>query len=151
MEYQSNPEIHNINTTFGSDSRIAYLTTFQKGPFYFRIKVFNHLPTSIKNTSHDINKFRQQDVERCYCFEDLAYVKDSELQLLYWNTKKSEGSLFVAFIWQKCLQCYCMIMQGHSPVCAPQRPPAFFDGHCYHIHPTVLTMYHQIITCLSLS
>ena len=27
-------------------------------PFYFGIKVFNHLPTSIKNTSHDINKFR---------------------------------------------------------------------------------------------
>jgi hypothetical protein len=32
--------------------------TFQKGPLYFGIKVFNHLPTSIKNTSHDINQFR---------------------------------------------------------------------------------------------
>jgi hypothetical protein len=29
-----------------------------EGPFYFEIKVFNHLPTSIKSTSHDINKFR---------------------------------------------------------------------------------------------
>jgi len=36
----------------------ANLTTFRKGPFYFGIKVFNHLPTSIKNTSHDINQFR---------------------------------------------------------------------------------------------
>ena len=35
----------------------ANLTTFQKGPFYFGIKVFNHLPTSIKNTS-DINQLR---------------------------------------------------------------------------------------------
>jgi hypothetical protein len=34
------------------------LKAFQKGPFYFGIKVFNHLPTSIKNTSHDINQFR---------------------------------------------------------------------------------------------
>ena len=28
-------------------------TVFQKGPFYFGIKVFNHLPTGIKKTSHD--------------------------------------------------------------------------------------------------
>jgi len=32
-------------------------TVFQKGPFYFGIKVFNHLPTGIKKTSHDINQF----------------------------------------------------------------------------------------------
>ena len=36
----------------------ANLTTFQKGPFYFGIKVFNYIPTSIKNTSHDVNQFR---------------------------------------------------------------------------------------------
>ena len=52
--------IHNINTRFSSDlhTPTATLTTFQKYPFYFGIKVFNHLPTSIKNTSHDINQFR---------------------------------------------------------------------------------------------
>jgi len=27
-------------------------------PFYFGIKIFIHLPTSIKNTSHDTNQFR---------------------------------------------------------------------------------------------
>jgi len=36
----------------------ANATTFQKGPFYFGIKVFSHLPTSIKRTSHGINQFR---------------------------------------------------------------------------------------------
>ena len=49
-------KIHNINTRFGFDlhTPTANLTTFQKkGPFYFGITVFNHLPTSIKNTSHD--------------------------------------------------------------------------------------------------
>jgi hypothetical protein len=58
--YESSSEIRNINTRFCSDlhTPTANLTTFQKGPFYFGIKVFNHLPTSRKNTSHDINQFR---------------------------------------------------------------------------------------------
>jgi len=42
--YESNSEIHIINTRFSSDlhTPTANLTTFQKGPFYFEIKVFNH-------------------------------------------------------------------------------------------------------------
>jgi len=61
--YDSNSEIHNVNTIFSSDlhTPVANLTTFQKVVLtkkYFGIKVFNHLPTSIKNTSHDINQFR---------------------------------------------------------------------------------------------
>jgi len=45
--YESNSEIHNINTRFSSDlhTPTANVTTFQKGPFYFGIKVFNHFPT----------------------------------------------------------------------------------------------------------
>jgi hypothetical protein len=55
--YELNSEICNINTRFSTDLQTptANLTTFQKGPFYFGIQVFNHLPTSIKNTLHDIN------------------------------------------------------------------------------------------------
>jgi len=58
--YESNSEIHNINTRSSSDlhTATANLTTFQKGPFYFGIQVFNHLATSIKKTSHNINQFR---------------------------------------------------------------------------------------------
>ena len=53
--YESNSEIHNINTRFSSDlhTPTANLTTFQKDPFYFGIKLCNLLPTSIKKTSHD--------------------------------------------------------------------------------------------------
>jgi len=42
--------INNINTRFSSDlhTPTANLTTFQKGPFYFGIEVFNYLPTNIK-------------------------------------------------------------------------------------------------------
>jgi hypothetical protein len=57
---ESNSEIHNINTRFISDlhTPTANLKAFQKGPFYFGIQVLNHLPTSIKNTSHNIEQFR---------------------------------------------------------------------------------------------
>ena len=48
--YESNSEIHIINTRFSSDLHTPTVNlTFQKGPFYFGIKVFNYLPTSIKN------------------------------------------------------------------------------------------------------
>jgi len=58
--YESNSEILNIDTRFSSDlyTPTANLTTFQTGPFYFGIKIFNLLPTSIKNTCHDTNQFR---------------------------------------------------------------------------------------------
>jgi len=63
--HESNSEIHNISTRFSSDlhTPAANLTTFQKAPFYFRIKVFNHLPTSIKNTSHDINQTKPNQIK----------------------------------------------------------------------------------------
>ena len=53
--YEWNSEIHNIKTRFSSDlhTPTANLTTFQKGPFYFGIKDYNHLPTNIKSISHD--------------------------------------------------------------------------------------------------
>jgi len=34
------------------------VTVFQKGVFYFGIKVFNHLPSSIKNLSREEKQFR---------------------------------------------------------------------------------------------
>ena len=51
-------QIHNINIRVSSDlpTPTANLTTFQKGPFYFGIKVFTHLPNSSRNTS--IKQFR---------------------------------------------------------------------------------------------
>ena len=58
-EIQINSQIHNINTRFSSDLHTPTANlTFQKETFYFGIKIFNRLPTSIKNTSYDINQFR---------------------------------------------------------------------------------------------
>ena len=34
------------------------LTTYQKGVYYSGIKIYNHLPTAIKDLSGDKNKFK---------------------------------------------------------------------------------------------
>jgi len=86
----SNSEIHNINTGFSSDlhTPTANLTTFQKGPFYFEIKVFNYLPTSIKNTSHDISQFRS--VLKSFLLINSFYMLE---EYFAWNSNTDLGSV----------------------------------------------------------
>jgi len=57
--FRSDCNIHNINKRYNSDLHlpIANLTVFQKGVFYFVIRVFNHLPSTIKDLSYDVNQF----------------------------------------------------------------------------------------------
>jgi len=57
---KSYSEIHTINIRFSSDlpAPAANVITFQKRPFYFGIKVFNRLASSITNASHDIRQFK---------------------------------------------------------------------------------------------
>jgi len=82
-------EIHNIHTRFSSDlhTPTANLTTFQKGPFYFGIKVFNPLPTSIKNTSHVINQFRP--VLKSFLLINSFYSEE----YFAWNSNRDLGSV----------------------------------------------------------
>jgi hypothetical protein len=81
------------------------------------------------------------DVEGSYSFVDLTYGKNSGLQLLYWNTKKSEGSIFAEFIWQICLQCYCSItIQGHTQF-------AHHTGHLQFFMDSVATSTLQFWSC----
>jgi hypothetical protein len=88
--YESKSEIHNIYTRFSSNlyTTTGNLTSFQKGPFYFRIKVFSHLPTSIKNTSHDINKFRS--VLKSFLLINSFYSLE---EYFTWNSNKDFGSV----------------------------------------------------------
>ena len=87
--YESNSEIHNINTRFRSylHTPTANLMTFQKGPFYFGIKVFNHLPTSIKTTFHDINQFRS--VLKGFLLLNSFYWEE----YFVWNSNRDFGSV----------------------------------------------------------
>ena len=87
--YESNSEIHFINTRFSSDlhTPTANLTTFQKGPFYFGSRVFNHLPTSIKNTSHDINQFTS--VLKSFLLINSFYLEE----YFAWNSNRRISSV----------------------------------------------------------
>jgi hypothetical protein len=55
-----NSGIHNINTRTKSNLHqpISNLSTYQKGTYYSGIKVFNSLPTQMKDLSHNRNKFK---------------------------------------------------------------------------------------------
>jgi hypothetical protein len=58
--FQMNSEIHNINTRycFNFHCPHVHLTTYKTGVYYTGIKVFNCLPTRIKNLSHNVNQFK---------------------------------------------------------------------------------------------
>jgi hypothetical protein len=50
------------------------LTVFQKGTYYFGIKIFNKLPSNIKDQAHDIKKLKSA-VKR-FLFLNLFYSLD---------------------------------------------------------------------------
>ena len=60
--FKENSDIHNINTTSRTKSNLhqplANLSTYQKGAYYYGIKMFNSLPSQIKDFSANKNQFR---------------------------------------------------------------------------------------------
>jgi len=59
-QFLSNLQVHKINRrqTFDLYVPTANLTVYQKGVYYSGIKMYNHLPTAIKDLSDDKNKFK---------------------------------------------------------------------------------------------
>jgi hypothetical protein len=59
--FKLNSAIHHIETRYNNDFHLpsTQLNLFQKGLFYSGIKMYNHLPLSIKYLSHDIKQFKQ--------------------------------------------------------------------------------------------
>jgi hypothetical protein len=57
---KTNSDIHSFKTRFNHDSHIpvANLAVFQKAVQYSGIKIYNHLPQTLKQLSHDIPKFK---------------------------------------------------------------------------------------------
>ena len=55
-----NSEIHGISSRYNYDFRrpLVTLTTYKNGTYYTGIKVFDYLPTHIKDLSHNVNQFR---------------------------------------------------------------------------------------------
>jgi hypothetical protein len=58
--FKTNSDVHTLNTRFNQDLHfpVANLTVFQKGVWYSGIKLYNHLPSTLKQLSHDTSKFR---------------------------------------------------------------------------------------------
>jgi len=58
--FKTSLDIHSFNTRFnrGLHIPVANLVVFQKGVRYSGIKIFNRLPLTIKQLSHDIPKFK---------------------------------------------------------------------------------------------
>jgi hypothetical protein len=59
-QFLFNSQIHKINTRQTSSISLptANLTTYQNGVYYSVIKIYNHLPTAIKDLFGDKNKFK---------------------------------------------------------------------------------------------
>jgi len=59
-QFLSNSQVHKINTRQTSDLYVptANLAIYQKDAYYSGIKIYNLLPTAIKNLSGDKNKFK---------------------------------------------------------------------------------------------
>ena len=57
-QFLFNSQVHKINTRQTLDLYVptANLTIYQKGIYYSGIKIYNHLPTAIKDLSGDKNK-----------------------------------------------------------------------------------------------
>jgi len=59
-QFLSNSQLHKIDKRQTSDLYVptANLTVYQKGVYYSGIKIYNHLPTAIKDLSGDKNKLK---------------------------------------------------------------------------------------------
>jgi hypothetical protein len=57
---KTNSDIHSFNTRFNHDLHIpeANLAVFQKGVWYSGLKVYSHLPPTLKQLTHDVFKFK---------------------------------------------------------------------------------------------
>ena len=58
-QFKTNSQIHRITTRQTSDLYVptANLTIYQKGVYYHGLKIYNHLPKTVKDLSGDENKF----------------------------------------------------------------------------------------------
>jgi hypothetical protein len=58
--YHMTSQIHGLNARRNFDlyHPQTNFTTYQRGPYYFGIKLFNHLPLNINELIHNIKQFR---------------------------------------------------------------------------------------------
>jgi hypothetical protein len=86
--YKSNSEILSINTRNSTDLHqpISKLTTFEKGAYYFGIKVLNLLPSSLGILSNELKQFRP--ALKQFLLTNSVYSVD---EYFNWNWTKDLG------------------------------------------------------------
>jgi hypothetical protein len=80
--FKMNSDVHTFNMRFNHDLHfpVVNLTLFQKGVWYSGVKLYNHLPSTLKQLSYDISKFKVAlkrflatnafyTVEEYYCYK----------------------------------------------------------------------------------
>jgi len=99
--FQSNSEIHNINTRFNHNLHLpsTNLTLVQKVVLYSGSKIYNHLPSNIKALSNDAKHFKHTLknylIEHSFYSLDEFYISASwQLQLSFFT------SLLLSFVTQ---------------------------------------------------
>jgi len=72
-----NSDIHSFKTRCNHDLHIAVanLAVFQIGVRYSGIKVYNHLPLTLKQLSHDIPKFKA-DLKRFFLTQSFCTLEE---------------------------------------------------------------------------
>ena len=91
---------------------------------------------------HYIQNMWRPLVRRVEC--DLAFVIEQQLHL--WN-EFGEGDHSEPLQFQHGVSCRSMRTLGHTQLCAQQKPSQILDVQGCRIHPTVLALHHQIVTC----
>ena len=88
-QYTWNLEIHGRNTRYGSDFHYATLNLaiFHKSTYYMGLKVFNSLPSSMKEKLQDIKEFKRLIKIFLYC--NTFNTLDE-----YFNYNKKENTLW---------------------------------------------------------
>jgi hypothetical protein len=78
--FQSNSEIHDINTHYNYNLRLpsTNLTLVQKGVLYSGSRLYNHLPLNIKILSNDAKRFKS--TLKSYLIEHSFYSLDAYYQ-----------------------------------------------------------------------
>ena len=81
--FQSNSQIHNINTRYNYDLHLpsANLTLFQRGVLYSGSRIYNHLPLNIKSLSNDVKHFKS--TLKNYLLENSFYSVEEFFQRTY--------------------------------------------------------------------
>lgn len=113
--YTRNLEIHDRNTRYGSDFYYATsnLVIYHKSTYYIGLKVFNNLPSPIKEKLQDIKEFKRLIKIFLYCntFNTLA-------EYFNYNKKKHIMKIFnISYIVSvRELLCFCLL--NHHCYCS---------------------------------